>query len=171
MSAPSTFDAPMRTRLPPNVTRETNRHGKAVYYYRAAAKAGDHAAQNNLGELYELGKGVTQDASLAFSWYARAAEAGFPPSQLNLARLYAEGSGVAIPDLVGPNARGGDQTLHRDRRIRAGRVRRPVAGIDLDPQADHAAPGAADPGRPRCGGVRRAARGRPHWPRRPAFPQ
>ena len=69
--------------------------GKAVYYYRAAADAGDHAAQNNLGELYESGKGVPQDASLAFSWYARAAEAGFPPGQLNLARLYAAGSGVA----------------------------------------------------------------------------
>jgi len=67
----------------------------AVFYYRAAADAGDHAAQNNLGELYELGKGVPQDAGLAFSWYARAAEAGFPPSQLNLARLYAAGSGVA----------------------------------------------------------------------------
>jgi len=66
----------------------------AVFYYQAAADAGDHAAQNNLGELYELGKGVPQDASLAFGWYARAAEAGFAPGQLNLARLYAAGSGV-----------------------------------------------------------------------------
>jgi TPR repeat protein len=69
--------------------------GKAVSYYRAAAQAGDHAAENNLGELYELGKGVPQDASLAFGWYTRAAQAGFPPAQLNLARLYAAGSGVA----------------------------------------------------------------------------
>jgi TPR repeat protein len=68
---------------------------KAAYYYRAAAEAGDQAAQNNLGELYESGKGVPQDASLAFAWYARAAEAGFPPGQLNLARMYAAGNGVA----------------------------------------------------------------------------
>lgn len=30
----STSDAPMRTRLPPNVTRELNRHGRRVCYYR-----------------------------------------------------------------------------------------------------------------------------------------
>ncbi len=67
---------------------------KAVNYYRAAAEAGDQAAQNNLGELYETGRGVSQDATQAFSWYARAAEAEFPPAQLNLARLYAAGTGV-----------------------------------------------------------------------------
>ncbi len=68
---------------------------KSVNYYRAAAEAGDRAAQNNLGEFYETGRGVAQDAAQAFSWYARAAEAGFPPAQLNLARLYAAGNGVA----------------------------------------------------------------------------
>ncbi len=68
---------------------------KSVHYYRAAAEAGDLAAQNNLGELYESGKGMPQDHVEAFSWYARAAEAGFPPAQLNLARLYAAGAGVA----------------------------------------------------------------------------
>jgi TPR repeat protein len=68
---------------------------KSVNYYRAAAEAGDQAAQNNLGEFYETGRGVSQDATQAFNWYARAAEAGFPPAQLNLARLYAAGTGVA----------------------------------------------------------------------------
>lgn len=68
---------------------------KAAFYYQAAADAGDLSAQNNLGELYERGKGVPQDPSLAFGWYARAAEAGFAPAQLNLARLYASGNGVA----------------------------------------------------------------------------
>jgi len=67
---------------------------KAVEYYRAAAEAGDKAAQNNLGELYEIGRGVARDVTLAFKWYARAAEAGFAPAQLNLARLYAAGAGV-----------------------------------------------------------------------------
>ena len=68
---------------------------KSVNYYRAAAEAGDQAAQNNLGEFYETGRRVPQDATQAFNWYARAAEAGFPPAQLNLARLYAAGTGVA----------------------------------------------------------------------------
>ena len=69
--------------------------GKSVHYYRAAADAGDAAAQNNLGEFFETGRGVAQDTASAFSWYARAAAAGFPPAQLNLARLYAAGTGVA----------------------------------------------------------------------------
>lgn len=68
---------------------------KAVNYYRAAADAGDEAAQNNLGEFYETGRGVSPDATQAFSWYARAAESGFAPAQLNVARLYAAGTGVA----------------------------------------------------------------------------
>jgi TPR repeat protein len=68
---------------------------KAVKYYRAAADADDAAAQNNLGEFYETGRGVSPNAAQAFSWYARAAEAGFPAAQLNLARLYAAGTGVA----------------------------------------------------------------------------
>lgn len=68
---------------------------KSLHYYRKAAEAGDRAAQNNLGELYETGQGVAQDAVQAYRWYARAARAGFAPAQLNLARLYAAGSGVA----------------------------------------------------------------------------
>jgi TPR repeat protein len=67
---------------------------KSVYFYRAAADAGDATAQNNLGEFYETGRAVPQDAAQSFSWYARAAETGFPPAQLNLARLYAAGTGV-----------------------------------------------------------------------------
>lgn len=34
MKVPSISDAPMRTRLPPNVTRERSRHKTVVYYYR-----------------------------------------------------------------------------------------------------------------------------------------
>lgn len=69
--------------------------GKSLHYYRKAAAAGDHAAQNNLGELYETGQGVAQDLAQAYAWYERAAQAGFAPGQLNLARLYAAGTGVA----------------------------------------------------------------------------
>ena len=34
MASQSNSDALMRTKLPANVTRERNRHGTSVYYYR-----------------------------------------------------------------------------------------------------------------------------------------
>ncbi len=66
---------------------------KAAELYAAAAGADDRAAQNNLGELYELGRGVQQDSARAFDWYMQAAKAGFPIAELNVARLYAAGNG------------------------------------------------------------------------------
>lgn len=39
MAALFPSDAPMRTRLPPNVTSETNRHGTRVFYYRVGKGA------------------------------------------------------------------------------------------------------------------------------------
>jgi hypothetical protein len=67
---------------------------RAVRLYQQAARAGDAAAQNNLAELYELGRGVAVDPAQALHWYRKAAEAGFAPGQFNLGRLYAAGAGV-----------------------------------------------------------------------------
>jgi TPR repeat protein len=67
---------------------------KAAELYRAAADAGDLAAQNNLGELYETGRGVSRDAAQALVWYRKSAESGFAPAQFNLARLLAFGLGT-----------------------------------------------------------------------------
>lgn len=69
--------------------------GRAARLYQQAAKSGDPAAQNNVAELYELGRGVPADARQALDWYRKAAEAGFAPAQFNLGRLYASGTGVA----------------------------------------------------------------------------
>lgn len=67
---------------------------RAADLYRAAAGAGDPAAQNNLGELYETGRGVARDTSQALVWYRKSAEGGFGPAQFNLGRLLAFGIGT-----------------------------------------------------------------------------
>ena len=68
---------------------------QAFALYRTAADAGDFAAQNNLGECYETGRGVARDPALALTWYRRSAENGFAPAQFNLGRLLAFGLGTA----------------------------------------------------------------------------
>jgi TPR repeat protein len=67
---------------------------QASILYRSAAEAGDFAAQNNLGELFELGRGVAKDPAQAYGWYQKSAENGFAPAQFNLARLLAFGVGT-----------------------------------------------------------------------------
>lgn len=67
---------------------------RAGRLYLQAAKAGDAAAQNNVGELYETGRGVPADPKQALDWYRKAAEAGFAPAQFNVGRLYAAGTGT-----------------------------------------------------------------------------
>ncbi len=62
---------------------------------RAAAKQGDAQAQYRLGEMYDLGQGVTQDYKLAAQWYRRAAQQGHAQAQFALAEMYKNGDGVA----------------------------------------------------------------------------
>lgn len=71
----------------------------ALAEFRPLAKRGDAAAQNNLGVLFHLGKGVAQDHSLAFKWYNLAANQGYDMAQHNLGMLYVYGLGVS-PDIV-----------------------------------------------------------------------
>jgi TPR repeat protein len=68
--------------------------GEALKLYQSAAEAGDFAAQNNLGELLETGRGIGKEPALAFGWYRKSAEGGFAPGQFNLARLLAYGVGT-----------------------------------------------------------------------------
>jgi len=68
---------------------------RASNLYRAAAEADDLAAQNNLGEFYETGRGVPREPGTALEWYRKSAERGFGPAQFNLARLLAFGMGTA----------------------------------------------------------------------------
>jgi len=66
----------------------------ALKEFRPLADQGDAAAQNNLGYMYELGKGVSQDYQEALRWYRLAAEQGDPPAQSNLSYMYYHGQGV-----------------------------------------------------------------------------
>src|SRR5512140_2696152 len=60
----------------------------------ARAKAGDAAAQFELGRDYEDGKGVRQDDAKALKWFRKAAEQGNPQAQNSLGLMYADGRGV-----------------------------------------------------------------------------
>ena len=66
---------------------------EALAWYKKGAAAGDLFAQNNLGEMYERGRGTAKDDKQARQWYGKAAEAGFGPGQFNYARLLLAGTG------------------------------------------------------------------------------
>ena len=51
-------------------------------------------AQNNLGWMYEEGKGVTRDYKEAVKWYRLAAEQGYATAQNNLGVMYVTGKGI-----------------------------------------------------------------------------
>lgn len=48
----------------------------AANWFQMAAEQGDSNAQFNLGVMYELGNGVTQDINRAIRWYHLAAQQG-----------------------------------------------------------------------------------------------
>ena len=58
------------------------------------AEAGNAAAQNNLGLMYDNGTGVAQDYAAAVSWYRTAADQGYAKAQYNLGLMNAKGQGV-----------------------------------------------------------------------------
>ena len=58
------------------------------------AEQGNASAQFNLGNMYNDGKGVTQDYKQAEKWYRKAAEQGLAPAQGNLGFMYGMGQGV-----------------------------------------------------------------------------
>ncbi len=58
------------------------------------ANEGDACAQNNLGLMYQYGRGVEQSYEKAVEWYLKAAEQGFARAQNNLGVMYSNGTGV-----------------------------------------------------------------------------
>lgn len=61
---------------------------------RRAAEGGDVNAQNDLGMLYAVGRGVLHSEAEAAKWFRKAAEQGNAESQYNLALMYGRGQGV-----------------------------------------------------------------------------
>ncbi|MBQ7561590.1 MAG: sel1 repeat family protein [Synergistaceae bacterium] len=68
---------------------------QAVYWYRKAAEGGNTYAQNNLGYMYEYGRGgLPKDDMQAVYWWRKAAEGGDPIAQYCLGYMYEYGKGV-----------------------------------------------------------------------------
>lgn len=58
------------------------------------AESGDAEAQYNLAEMYENGKGTSQDYEKAMYWYLKAAQNGEPQSMAKIGDMYFNGEGV-----------------------------------------------------------------------------
>jgi TPR repeat protein len=71
-----------------------DKHKSVDRKIEALALQGDADAQNKLGRMYEQGKGVQVDDSLAAKWFALAADQNHADAQNNLGRMYAAGKGV-----------------------------------------------------------------------------
>ncbi|MCK5715832.1 MAG: sel1 repeat family protein, partial [Nitrosomonadaceae bacterium] len=69
-------------------------YAKALALLHPLASQGMTNAQNNLGWMYEEGKGVTQDYQEAAKWYHLAAEQGDVDAQNNLGVMYVKGTGI-----------------------------------------------------------------------------
>ena len=63
-------------------------------WYLKAAYQGDAGAQNNIGDMYEKGAGVSKDDVKAAKWYLKAANQGYALAQNSLGLMYFEGRGV-----------------------------------------------------------------------------
>jgi TonB family protein len=66
----------------------------ALEIWQPLAEQGNARAQNNLGVMYENGKGVPQNIVDAVKWYHLAAEQGYAGAQNNLGLIYAIGRGI-----------------------------------------------------------------------------
>jgi TPR repeat protein len=64
-------------------------------FFLARAKAGDPAAQYDVGVLYARGLGLVQDYASAATWFRTAAAQGSISARYNLGVLYERGLGVA----------------------------------------------------------------------------
>ncbi|ABK18247.1 tetratricopeptide repeat protein [Syntrophobacter fumaroxidans] len=60
----------------------------------ARAEKGEPSAQFRLGEMYEYGEGVPENAALAFQWYSVSAEQGYAEAQYALGACYELGEGT-----------------------------------------------------------------------------
>ena len=71
---------------------------EAAKWYRLAAEQGFAPAQNDLGFMYDNGRGVPQDDAEATKWFRIAAEQGFSRAQNDLGFMYDNGRGVPQDD-------------------------------------------------------------------------
>lgn len=72
---------------PPTLPKD---YAKALKWFGLAAAQGSAVAEENLGEMYEMGLGVASDAQAALHWYLLAAEKGNADAKEHLAGLSGE---------------------------------------------------------------------------------
>ena len=63
-------------------------------WYLKAAGQGHTQSQNMLGLMFDQGKGVTKNPTVAAKWYEKAGEGGLALAQFNIATMYELGEGV-----------------------------------------------------------------------------
>lgn len=78
----------------------TGDYATALRLWRPLAEQGNARAQNNLGVMYENGKGVAEDVNEAVRWYRLAAAQGYSGAQYDLGLAYAIGRGGVRRDPV-----------------------------------------------------------------------
>jgi len=66
----------------------------AVSEWKPLAEQGHAAAQNNLGVMYNKGRGVLKNDKQAVRWYRKAVEQGHAAAKYNLGTMYKNGEGV-----------------------------------------------------------------------------
>ena len=69
-------------------------YGTALQRWKILAENGDVEAQYNLGNLYRVGHGFTENDKTALKWYTIAAKQGHASAQYFLGWMYADGEGV-----------------------------------------------------------------------------
>ena len=77
------------------VLEAANRYADAAQAYSLAEQAGYALAAVNLGRLYTMGRGVSQDFQHAARLYRQGADAGVSVAFYNLGQLYETGQGVS----------------------------------------------------------------------------
>jgi TPR repeat protein len=80
---------------------------KAVRWFQAAADQGFAIAENELGEMYYLGRGVDKDVAASIPLFEKAAAAGYTVAKLNLLQAKAGNEPMKWVELLKPvfNAR------------------------------------------------------------------
>ncbi len=68
---------------------------QAFKEFLAEAEKGNADAQNDVGVMYSLGRGVVLDRAKAVQWFRKAAEQGHDSAQNNLGKSYFKGQGVS----------------------------------------------------------------------------
>jgi predicted nuclease with TOPRIM domain len=100
------------------VAFDRSNYATALKVWLPQAEAGDAAAQNTVGEIYEKGLGTEPQYDLAAKWFERAAEQDYARAKINLGYLYEQGLGVPSDPLKALNlyreASGFQETLAVD---------------------------------------------------------